>query len=51
MVLWIIAALLLAIWILGLALKVAGGLIHVALAAAVILFIVGFFRGRSATVT
>jgi hypothetical protein len=49
--LWILAAVLLAFWVLGLALKVTTGLIHLALIAAVILFVVGFFRGRrSATV-
>lgn len=45
--LWILAAILLAFWVLGLALKVTTGLIHIALIAAVILFVVGFFRGRS----
>ena len=51
MVLWILAAVLLALWVLGLALKVTTGLIHIALAAALILFVLGFFRGRgSATV-
>ena len=51
MVLWIIAAVLLAFWILGLALKVTTGLIHIALALAVILFILGFFRGRRSAST
>ncbi len=46
MVLWIIAAIVLAFWILGLALKVTTGLIHLLLVAAVILFVLGFFRGR-----
>jgi uncharacterized protein DUF5670 len=45
--LWILAAVLLAFWILGLAFKVTSGLIHIALVAAVILFIFGFFRGRT----
>lgn len=45
--LFILAAILFALWVLGLALKVTTGLIHVALVAAVILFILGFFRGRS----
>lgn len=44
--LWVLAALALAIWIVGLAFKVTTGLIHIALVAAVILFIAGFFRGR-----
>ncbi len=48
--LWLLAAILFALWILGLAFKVAGGLIYIALVAAVILFIVGFFtRGASGT--
>jgi Family of unknown function (DUF5670) len=47
MVLWIIAAVLLAFWILGLAFKVTTGIIHIALVAALILFVLGFFRGRS----
>ncbi len=44
--LWIIAAVLFAVWIMGLAFKVTTGLIHVALVAALILFVMGFFRGR-----
>ncbi len=47
MVIWIIAAVLLAFWILGLAFKVTTGVIHIALVAALILFVLGFFRGRS----
>ena len=47
MVLWVIAAILFAFWILGFVFKVTTGLIHIALVAAVILFILGFFRGRS----
>ena len=47
--LWVIAAILLAFWILGLAFKVTTGLIHIALVAAVILFVLGFFRGRRTT--
>lgn len=47
MVLWILAAVLLAFWILGLAFKVTTGIIHVALVAALILFVLGFFRGRA----
>ena len=49
--LWVLAAVLLAFWILGLAFKVTTGLIHIALVAAVILFILGFFRGRRTTTT
>ncbi|GEJ58601.1 lmo0937 family membrane protein [Anaeromyxobacter diazotrophicus] len=47
--LWILAAILFAFWIVGLALKVTTGLIHIALVAAVILFVLGFFRGRRST--
>jgi hypothetical protein len=47
MVLWILAAVLVAFWVMGLALKVTTGLIHIALVAALILFVLGFFRGRS----
>jgi hypothetical protein len=46
--LWLIAGILFALWVLGLAFKIAGGLVYIALVAAVILFIVGFFkRGAS----
>ena len=51
MVLWIIAAVLLAFWILGLAFKVTTGIIHIALVAALILFVLGFFRGRRSRAT
>ncbi len=44
---WILATLLLALWIIALALKVTTGIIHVALVAALILYVIGFFRGRS----
>ncbi len=43
--LFIIAAILLAGWILLFVLKVTSGLIHLALAAAIILFLIGFIRG------
>lgn len=46
-ILWVLGAVLLAVWIIGLAFKVTTGLIHVALVAALILFVIGFFRGRS----
>ncbi|WP_248341853.1 lmo0937 family membrane protein [Anaeromyxobacter paludicola] len=49
--LWLLAALALAIWIVGLAFKVTTGIIHIALVAAVILFIAGFFRGRRSAST
>ena len=47
--LWILASVLLAFWVLGLAFKVTTGLIHIALVAALILFVLGFFRGRRST--
>lgn len=49
--LWFIGALFLVFWIIGLALKVTTGLIHLALVAAIVMFIVGFFRGRTTTPT
>ena len=42
---WILATLLLAFWVLALAFKVTAGIIHVALVAAIILYVLGFFRG------
>jgi hypothetical protein len=36
-------------WILGLAFKVTTGVIHLALIAGLILFVLGFLRGRSTT--
>jgi hypothetical protein len=49
--LWILAAVLFAFWVLGLAFKVTTGLVHIALVAALILFVLGFFRGRRSTTT
>ena len=45
--LFFLGALLIVFWILGLAFKVTTGIIHVALIAGLILFIWGFFRGRT----
>ena len=45
--LFVVGALLLVIWLVTLALKVTAGLIHLLLVAAVILFVIGFIRGRS----
>ncbi|WP_143242234.1 lmo0937 family membrane protein [Bhargavaea cecembensis] len=42
---WIILALI-AFWVLGLVFKVAGGLIHILLVIAGILFIISLFTGR-----
>ena len=44
--LWIIASILLVAWIVSLALKVTTGVIHLLVVAAIILYIVGFLRGR-----
>jgi hypothetical protein len=42
--LWVLAAILFAFWVIALALKVTTGLIHIALVAAAIFFVFGFFR-------
>jgi Family of unknown function (DUF5670) len=47
--LWFLGALLIVIWIIGLVFKVTTGIIHVALIAGLILFVLGFFRGRHTT--
>lgn len=44
--LWTIIGILLAIWIIGLVFKVAGGLIHIILVIAGIIFIIQLFTGR-----
>jgi hypothetical protein len=49
--LWFLGALLIVFWVIGLAFKVTTGLIHVALIAGLILFILGFFRGRRTPAT
>ncbi len=49
--LWILGLILLAAWIVSLALKVTVGLIHLLLVAAVILFVIGFVRGRRSAAT
>jgi hypothetical protein len=43
-VLFFLAVLLLALWVVGLLFKLAAGLIHLALFAAVVLLVVGFIR-------
>lgn len=45
--LWTIAGILLVLWLLGLIFKVAGGIIHILLVIAVIIFVVNFIRGRA----
>jgi hypothetical protein len=42
--LYVIGAILLAVWLAGLALRITAGIIHLALVAAAILFILGFLR-------
>lgn len=43
---WAIISLLLAFWLVGLLLKIGGGLIHILLVAAVAVFIYNFMTGR-----
>ncbi|GAC1344180.1 MAG: hypothetical protein NVS2B9_04820 [Myxococcales bacterium] len=47
--LWLLGALLVVFWIVGLAFKVTTGAIHLALIAALFLFVLGFFRSRATT--
>jgi uncharacterized protein DUF5670 len=49
--LWFLGAILIVFWVIALALKVTVGVIHLALVAGIICFIMGFFRGRNTTVT
>lgn len=44
----IIAVVLVAFWLLGLVMHLAGGLIHIVLVIALIVFVLHFLRGRSA---
>jgi hypothetical protein len=48
--LWTLIVLLLVFWLLGFAFHVAGGLIHVLLVIAVVLFLVNIISGRRTTV-
>ena len=48
--LWFIGALLIVVWVIGLAFKVTTGIIHIALIAGLILFVLGFFKGRQTPV-
>jgi VIT1/CCC1 family predicted Fe2+/Mn2+ transporter len=45
--LWFLGSLLIVLWVIGIAFKVTTGLIHVALIAGLVLFILGFFKGRT----
>jgi hypothetical protein len=48
--LWTLIVLLLLFWVLGFAFHVAGGIIHVLLVIAVILFLVNLISGRRTTI-
>ncbi len=48
--LWFLGALLIVFWVIGLAFKVTSGVVHLALIVGLILFVLGFFRGRNITV-
>lgn len=45
--LWILASILLLAWIVALAFKVTVGAIHLLVIAALVLYVVGFLRGRT----
>lgn len=47
--LWTIVGILLVLWLVGLLADVAGGLIHLLLVAAVVVFLFNLFSGRRAT--
>jgi hypothetical protein len=49
--LWFLGALLIVFWVIGLAFKVTTAVIHLALIAGLILFVLGFFRGRNSAAT
>ena len=44
--LWTIVAILLVLWLLGLGLEIAGGIIHILLIVAIVVGLVQLFRGR-----
>ena len=48
--LWTLIVLLLVFWLLGFAFHVAGGLIHILLVIAIVLFLVNIITGRRTTV-
>jgi hypothetical protein len=48
--LWTLIVLLLIFWVLGFAFHVAGGLVHILLVIAVILFLVNLISGRRTTI-
>jgi hypothetical protein len=45
--LWTIVAILVVLWLLGFLLDVAGGLIHLLLVVALVVFVINLLRGRS----
>ena len=49
--LWILASILLLAWIVALAFKVTVGAIHLLVLAAIVLYVVGFLRGRTRSST
>ena len=44
---WFVGALLIIFWVIGLAFKITTGVIHLALIAGLILFVLGFLQGRN----
>jgi hypothetical protein len=46
-ILWLVIAALVAFWLIGLFMHVAGGLIHIALVVAAVLFVINMFAGRT----
>jgi hypothetical protein len=44
---WTILVILLVLWLLGLVFNVAGGLIHLLLVVALVVFVIGLLRGRT----
>ncbi len=47
--LWTIIVVLIALWLIGLLADVAGGLIHLLLVVALVVFLINLFRGRTTT--
>lgn len=44
--LWTLAVILFVLWVLGLSLKIAGGLIHILLVIALVVLVIGLLSGR-----
>ncbi len=44
--LWTLAVILFVLWVVGLSLKIAGGLIHIVLVIALVVLLIGFLSGR-----